>query len=80
MRRRANRSDANDADTDNTKKEKEKIIVPSRVKRVSVATSSFLLASTSTSSSASPLTISNLIPSLLANSPVDEVTKFQVRT
>ena len=88
VRRRANRSDANrsdnnDNDTDHTRKEKEKIVMPSRVKRVSVATSSFLLNSTPTSTSTSPsasLTIiSNLIPSHLAQSPSDDVTKFQVR-
>lgn len=91
VRRRANRSDANRSDnntddTDHTRKEKEKTVIPSRVKRVSVATSSFLLnstppsTSTSTSPSASLSIISNLIPSHLAQSPSDDGTKFQVRT
>jgi hypothetical protein len=90
VRRRANRSDANRSDnnddTDHTRKEKDKIVTPSRVKRVSVATSSFLLNSTppSTSTSTSPISslsiTSSLIPSHLAQSPSDDGTKFQVRT
>ena len=79
-RRRSTRLDANDMDPDKKDKEKEKIIVPSRVKRVSVATSSFLNAAGAgpgAASSVSPRSMAAQIPFVQPTGPAEDI-KYQV--